>query len=127
MSKGAGRAASAAKPGALVRPLLKWFMVNARDLPWRRTRDPYAVWISEIMLQQTRVETVVPYWQRWMARLPTVEALAAAPLDDVLGLWAGLGYYSRARNLHRAAAEVVAEHGGRLPETARELERLPGI
>src|SRR5438093_7255456 len=77
-----------------------------RDLPWRRTRDPYAIWVSEIMLQQTRVATVIPYWESWMAKFPTVTALAAAPLDDVLGAWAGLGYYSRARRLHAAARSL---------------------
>ncbi|MBA3503293.1 MAG: A/G-specific adenine glycosylase [Myxococcota bacterium] len=94
-----------------------------RDLPWRRTRDPYAIWVSEIMLQQTRVATVIPYWERWMAKFPTVATLAAAPLDDVLAVWAGLGYYSRARNLH-AGAKVV---GDALPRTASELRGVPGI
>lgn len=94
-----------------------------RDLPWRRTRDPYAIWVSEIMLQQTRVATVIPYWERWMARFPTVAALADAPLDDVLAAWAGLGYYSRARNLH-AGAQAAREG---LPRTASELRAVPGI
>jgi A/G-specific adenine glycosylase len=98
-----------------------------RDLPWRRTRDPYAIWVSEIMLQQTRVATVIPYWERWMARFPTVSALAAAPLDDVLAAWAGLGYYSRARNLHAGAREVDARFGGTLPSRATELRDVPGI
>src|SRR5262247_1475643 len=86
--------------GALRRKLLAWYRAHRRDLPWRRTRDPYAIWISEAMLQQTRVETVIPYWQRFLARFPDVAALAAAGADDVIALWAGLGYYSRARNLH---------------------------
>ena len=94
-----------------------------RDLPWRRTRDPYAIWVSEIMLQQTRVATVIPYWERWMARFPTVTALADAPLDDVLAAWAGLGYYSRARNLH-AGAQAAREG---LPRTASALRSVPGI
>jgi A/G-specific adenine glycosylase len=98
-----------------------------RDLPWRRTRDPYAIWVSEIMLQQTRVATVIPYWQRWMARFPTVSALAEAPLDDVLAAWAGLGYYSRARNLHAGAQTVGARFGGALPSCAAELREVPGI
>ncbi|HEU4728671.1 MAG TPA: A/G-specific adenine glycosylase [Kofleriaceae bacterium] len=98
-----------------------------RDLPWRRTRDPYAIWVSEIMLQQTRVATVIPYWERWMARFPTVSALAGAPLDDVLAAWAGLGYYSRARNLHAGAREVDARFGGTLPSSAAELRAVPGI
>jgi A/G-specific adenine glycosylase len=100
---------------------------DRRDLPWRRTRDPYAIWVSEIMLQQTRVQTVIPYWERWMARFPTVSALAAAPLDDVLAAWAGLGYYSRARNLHAGAREVAASFAGELPRQASELRRVPGI
>src|SRR3569832_2263837 len=91
-----------------------------RDLPWRRTRDPYAIWVSEIMLQQTRVQTVIPYWERWMQRFPTVTALATAPLDDVLAAWAGLGYYSRARNLHAGAKAVSDKLGGALPSTASE-------
>ncbi len=94
-----------------------------RDLPWRRTQDPYAIWVSEIMLQQTRVATVIPYWERWMAKFPTVSALARAPLDDVLAAWAGLGYYSRARNLHRGAQAV----GTALPRRAAELRGVPGI
>ncbi|MDH4230116.1 MAG: A/G-specific adenine glycosylase [Nitrospirota bacterium] len=107
--------------------LLAWYRVHRRDLPWRRSSDPYAIWVSEVMLQQTRVETVIPYWQRFLARFPDVVALAAAPLDDVLKLWEGLGYYSRARNLHRAAGVVVAEHGGCLPDTVAGLRTLPGI
>lgn len=94
-----------------------------RDLPWRRTRDPYAIWVSEVMLQQTRVATVIPYWERWLAKFPTLTALAAAPLDDVLAQWAGLGYYSRARNLHAAAREV----GDQLPRTAAGLRAIRGI
>jgi len=95
-----------------------------RDLPWRRTRDPYAIWVSEIMLQQTRVATVIPYWERWMARFPTVGALADAPLDDVLAAWAGLGYYSRARNLHAGAREVAARG---VPATAAAWREVKGI
>jgi A/G-specific adenine glycosylase len=98
-----------------------------RDLPWRRTRDPYAIWVSEIMLQQTRVATVIPYWERWMTKFPTVAALAEAPLDDVLAAWAGLGYYSRARNLHAGARAVDARFGGALPSCAAELRDVPGI
>ena len=107
--------------------LLEWYDRNKRDLPWRRTRDAYAIWLSEVMLQQTQVATVIPYWQRFLTRFPTVEALAAAPLDDVLAAWKGLGYYSRARNLHRAAQEIVSRFGGRLPSTADELLTLPGF
>src|SRR5580698_6363678 len=94
-------------------PLLRWFDAHRRDLPWRRTRDPYAIWLSEVMLQQTQVATVIPYWERFLERFPTVEVLAHAPLPDVLSLWKGLGYYSRARNLHRAAQIIVEKHGGR--------------
>ncbi|WP_309891248.1 A/G-specific adenine glycosylase [Archangium sp.] len=107
--------------------LLEWYDRQKRDLPWRRTRDPYAIWLSEVMLQQTQVATVIPYWERFLQRFPTVEALAAAPLPDVLAGWRGLGYYSRARNLHRAAQEVVARFGGKLPSTAAELLSLPGF
>jgi A/G-specific adenine glycosylase len=107
--------------------LIEWYERSQRELPWRRTRDPYAIWVSEVMLQQTRVETVVPYFLRWMERFPSVQALAAAPLDDVLGCWSGLGYYTRARNLHRAAQEVASRHGGDLPDDAGRLRELPGI
>lgn len=107
--------------------LLSWWDAGHADLPWRRTHDAYGVWVAEIMLQQTQIATVIPYYERWMARFPTAEALAAAPLDDVLKLWEGLGYYSRARNLHAAAQIVTHEHGGRLPNTVPELMKLPGI
>lgn len=109
------------------RALLDWFAKNARDLPWRRTKDPYAIWISEIMLQQTRVPAVVPYYERFLNRFPTVKYLARARMDTVLKLWEGLGYYSRARNLHRAAQEIVARFGGHLPASREELLMLPGI
>jgi len=107
--------------------LLDWYRAHRRDLPWRRTRDPYAIWISEAMLQQTRVETVIPYYERFLARFPDVESLARAEPDAVLGLWAGLGYYSRARNLQRAARTLVEQHAGRLPDSAEALRELPGI
>jgi len=108
--------------------LLDWFRSHGRhDLPWQRDPSPYRVWVSEIMLQQTRVETVVPYFERFMARFPTLEALAAAEEDAVLALWSGLGYYSRARNLLRAARRIAAHHGGRLPEEPSQLMALPGI
>jgi A/G-specific adenine glycosylase len=112
---------------ALRGPLLRWYGRYARDLPWRRTRDPYAVWVSEIMLQQTQVATVVPYYERFLERFPDVAALATAPEEEVLAAWSGLGYYRRARALHAAAQRIVDEHGGRLPETAEELRALPGI
>ena len=97
-----------------------------RDLPWQ-VRDPYAIWVSEIMLQQTQVATVIPYYLRFMARLPDVRALAAAPSDEVMALWSGLGYYSRARNLQRAAEIICERHAGRFPHTIEEIEALPGI
>src|SRR5690554_683058 len=108
--------------------LLEWFDRSGRhDLPWQRDRRPYTVWVSEIMLQQTQVATVIPYFERFVARFPDIAALAGAPLDDVLALWAGLGYYARARNLHRAARIVAERHGGELPETLDALMALPGI
>src|SRR5262245_40965588 len=90
--------------------LLRWFSENARDLPWRRTRDPYAIWVSEIMLQQTQVKTVIPYWERWMRELPTLAAAAKASPAKLHKLWEGLGYYTRVRNLQRAAQQIVANH-----------------
>jgi A/G-specific adenine glycosylase len=107
--------------------LLGWFGRAKRDLDWRNTRDPYRVWISEIMLQQTRVAAVLPYYRRFLARFPTVHALARARLEAVLRSWAGLGYYSRARNLHRAAKEIVAQHGGKFPRRLEQALALPGI
>jgi len=110
-----------------VQAVVEWFAVSARDLPWRRTRDPYGIWVSEVMLQQTQVQAVIPYWRRWMKALPNIPTLAAAPLDQVLRLWEGLGYYHRARNMHRAAAVCVRQHEGRLPEDYEALLQLPGI
>jgi len=107
--------------------LLRWYDSERRDLPWRRTRDPYAIWISEVMLQQTQVPRVAPYWERFLDRFPTAADLASASEDDVLAAWSGLGYYRRARFLHRAAGVVTERHGGRLPATARELAELPGM
>ena len=121
------RAATGAPVKALRRRLLDWYRANRRDLPWRHTRDPYAIWISETMLQQTRVETVIPYWERFLARFPTVDALADAEADDVMQHWAGLGYYSRARNLQAAARSVVDEHGGALPDSVEALQTLKGV
>jgi A/G-specific adenine glycosylase len=108
--------------------LLDWWDQHGRkDLPWQHPRTPYRVWISEIMLQQTQVVTVIPYFERWMRTFPDVTALAAAPLDDVLAHWSGLGYYARARNLHRAAIQCMGQHGGHLPVIEKELVGLPGI
>ena len=112
---------------ALRDALTAWFARGHRDLPWRRTNDPYAIWVSEIMLQQTRVETVAPRFDRWLRRFPTVTALANAPPGDVIEEWAGLGYYARARNLHAAAREVEARYGGRLPDDPDAVRALPGI
>jgi len=113
------------------RALLSWYAATgaraARDLPWRGTRDPYAIWVSETMLQQTRVATVVPYWKRFLEALPTVRSLAEAREDQVLALWSGLGYYRRARMLHSAAKDVVARHGGRLPQQTSGLLGLDGV
>lgn len=111
----------------LRRALLNWFRKSARDLPWRRTRDPYRIWLSEVLLQQTRIETGLPYYQRFVAAFPSVEDLAAAPMDRVLKLWEGLGYYRRARNLHQAARIIANDLGGRFPETTEGLLRLPGV
>jgi A/G-specific adenine glycosylase len=110
-----------------VNELLDWFRIHRRDLPWRADRDPYRIWVSEIMLQQTRVDTVIPYYQRFMARFPTLEALADAPEDEVLKAWEGLGYYSRARNLQAAVREVKERYNGRVPDTPEEIASLKGI
>jgi A/G-specific adenine glycosylase len=107
--------------------LIRWFLENQRALPWRTTYDPYHVWISEIMLQQTQVETVVPYFERWLKKFPTIKKLAAADEQSVLSLWAGLGYYSRARNLMAAARTVAKDHGGKIPSEYEALRSLPGI
>ncbi len=111
----------------LRRRLLRWYKANQRDLPWRRNKDPYSIWISEIMLQQTRVAVVIERHVAFMERFRSVDALARAPEQDVLALWSGLGYYRRARMLHRAAQQVVQERGGLVPESAEELRTLPGI
>ncbi|NKQ34801.1 MAG: A/G-specific adenine glycosylase [Chloroflexi bacterium] len=107
--------------------LLAWWDAGHADLPWRQTRDPYAVWVAEVMLQQTQIATVIPYYERWLARFPTVQALAEASLDEVLKLWEGLGYYGRARNLHAAVQMVMNEYDGRIPTTAADLLKLKGI
>jgi A/G-specific adenine glycosylase len=107
--------------------LLAWYLRERRDLPWRRTRDPWAIWVSETMLQQTRVETVIPYYERFLARFPTVEALADAEPDELMQHWAGLGYYSRARTLQAGARKVAREHAGRVPDQVDALLELPGV
>jgi A/G-specific adenine glycosylase len=114
--------------GQFAEKLVAWQAQHGRhDLPWHGSRDPYRVWLSEVMLQQTQVATVLEYYPRFLARFADLRALAAAPLDDVLALWSGLGYYSRARHLHRCAQQVVAEHGGEFPRSAAALAELPGI
>ncbi len=122
-----GRGADGEAGGLSAARLLRWFAQHRRPLPWRMSRDPYRVWVSEVMLQQTRVDTAIPYYQRFLERFPTVEALAAAPEEDVLKAWEGLGYYSRARKLQQAAREVVERYGGRFPDDAEALAALPGI
>lgn len=107
--------------------LISWFTENARDLPWRNTRDPYAIWISEIMLQQTQVKTVIPYWERWMQHFPTVASLATADEQHVLKLWEGLGYYTRARNLQKAARLICEKHSAKFPRSFEDILALPGI
>ena len=110
------------------RRLLDWQREHGRhDLPWQGGTDPYPIWLSEIMLQQTQVDTVIPYYQRFLARFPDLATLAGAPVEDVMALWSGLGYYARARNLHRAAQVIVAAHGGRFPASAAAIATLPGI
>ncbi len=111
----------------IVKPVIRWFTENRKELPFRQNRTPYSIWISEIMLQQTRIETVIPYYLRFIREFPDVAALAAADPDRLMKLWEGLGYYSRARNLKKAAEKVVQEHGGQLPADAKALKSLPGI
>src|SRR5258708_29613356 len=111
----------------IVRDLLAWFGDHARDLPWRRTCNPYAVWVSEIMLQQTQVKTVVPYWERWMKALPNIEALAKAKQEKLHKLWEGLGYYSQVRNMQAAAQQILKQHAGKFPEDFQWILALPGI
>jgi A/G-specific adenine glycosylase len=116
------------KSASMQRALAAWFRANRRDLPWRTAiRNPYHVWLSEVMLQQTQVATVIPYFDRWLKRFPTLRDFAEAPLDDVLKLWEGLGYYARARNFHKAAQQVVSVHKGQLPASVDALLALPGV
>ncbi len=114
-------------PEGVAVKLLEWYGRKGRDLPWRQTRDPYRIWLSEIMLQQTTVAAVIGYYRRFLENFPSVEHLAAAPLEAVIDLWAGLGYYARARNLHAAARMLVEEFGGEFPQTLAELQQLPGV
>ena len=114
-------------PKLLTEHLLAWYDSNRRDLPWRLDRDPYRIWVSEIMLQQTRVEAVIPYYQKFLQRFPDIAALAAAPEEEVLAYWQGLGYYSRARNLQQGVREVMSRYDGQVPDTAQAVRELPGI
>jgi A/G-specific adenine glycosylase len=109
------------------RLLTQWYQSHSRDLPWRASKDPYRIWISEVMLQQTRVETVIPYYARWMAVFPNLESLSKAGEQEVMQLWEGLGYYSRARNLVKAAHVLITEYQGKFPDTVQELKKLPGV
>lgn len=121
------RTAAATDRQQAVEKLLDWYDRSRRDLPWRRTRDPYSIWISEVMLQQTRVDQVIPYYERFLQAFPDVTSLATADLDSVLRIWEGLGYYSRARNLHRAAGIIADKYQGRLPKNFHDILALPGI
>jgi A/G-specific adenine glycosylase len=128
MAEGGGRAALNSAVNDFARLLLCWHRDSGRhDLPWQNTTDPYRVWLSEIMLQQTQVATVTPYYQRFLERLPTLADLAAAPIEDVMALWSGLGYYARARNLHACAQAIVGKHGGQFPRDPEAIAELPGI
>src|SRR5512140_2701500 len=111
----------------LRKALLRWYGAHRRDLPWRRSRDPYAIWVSEIMLQQTRVAAVLDYYARFLKAFPTVKALASASEAKVLAVWSGLGYYRRARALHAAAKKIVTEYGGVIPSSGEGLRALPGV
>lgn len=126
--KPVAKAGAARQPRGFAAAVIDWQRTHGRhDLPWQNTRDAYRIWLSEIMLQQTQVATVLPYYARFLARFPTLESLAAAPVEDVMPLWAGLGYYARARNLHACARAVVARHGGAFPQDAALIAELPGI
>ncbi len=119
--------AAALDPARLVPPLLRWFARAARDLPWRHTLDPYPIWVSEIMLQQTQVKTVIPYWERWMRELPDIRALANAPQERILKLWEGLGYYTRVRNLQKAAQQLTRENSAVFPREFEDILALAGV
>jgi A/G-specific adenine glycosylase len=121
------RKSSSSSPTKLSRSILRWYSRHKRDLPWRRTRDPYKIWVSEIMLQQTQVATVIPYYKRWLKTFPTLASLARAPLSKALELWAGLGYYRRVRMFHEAAGSLQRKSGGKIPGSAEGLRALPGI
>src|SRR5437660_937706 len=115
------------KQRAFQRALLGWYRQHGRDLPWRRTRDPYAILVSEFMLQQTQVATVIPYYSEWLRRFPDLATLARASEEDVLHAWQGLGYYARSRNLHATAKAALDQHGTRLPRAIEQMQQLPGV
>ena len=127
LTKRRSQCPSPALARAVVRRLLDWFVVHARDLPWRRTLDPYAIWVSEIMLQQTQVKTVIPYYERWLREMPDIASLANASSDRLHKLWEGLGYYTRVRNLQKAAQIVVAQHDASFPTDSDAILALPGL
>ncbi len=127
MKAPAESSASKLQAGQIRRAILSWHRMHARDLPWRRTRDPYAVWVSEVMLQQTQVTTVVPYYERFLRAFPSIERLARAPFEKVAGRWSGLGYYRRARHLHIAARKVMKDFGGQFPSEYSVARELPGV
>ena len=118
---------SAEKIQAFRKALLDWYDKEKRDLPWRRTSDPYSIWVSEIMLQQTRVDTVIPYYHNFLDKFPDIAALAAAPEDAILKAWEGLGYYSRVKNMQKAAQQIVADYNGVFPKNPQEIAKLKGI
>ena len=118
---------SSKETNLLVYSLRHWFLKNRRDLPWRLNTNPYKVWVSEVMLQQTQVNTVIPYYRRWLERFPTIEALASASVERVIKTWEGLGYYSRARNLREGAIYIVKNYQGHIPDDYSQLERIKGL
>src|SRR5262245_14486980 len=127
VSRGSARPAAPGAERAWRKPLLDWYRRRHRDLPWRGIRDPYRIWVSEVMLQQTRVAAALPFYQSFVARYPTIASLARAREADVLAAWAGLGYYRRARHLHSAARQVVRDHEGRVPDDPAVFGKLPGV
>src|SRR6266850_413244 len=112
---------------SFTKDILAWYKKNARNLPWRRTWDPYKIWISEVMLQQTTVNAVIPYYDRWLKEFPTIQDVAHAPIQKILKIWQGLGYYQRAKNLHKSAKIICERHRGRIPEDPKILRELPGF
>ena len=118
---------SSVERSAFTLELMKWYLYEGYSFPWRNTSDPYFIWLSEVMLQQTRVSTASPYYQRWISSLPDIRSVAESPLDNILKLWEGLGYYGRARNFHKACKIVIEKHGGVIPSDPLEFSKLPGV